>query len=61
MTIRPTPQTTVEAVIWACRERGLGALHEADSIERLRRCDAAARDQINERLGKLFPDPEAVW
>lgn len=55
----PTPQTTIEAVIWACRERGLDALHEAETIERLRRCDAAARQQIEKRLAVLFPEEVA--
>ena len=52
----PTPQSTVEAVIWSVRERGLKALHEADVIERLSRCEGAARQQINNRLDKLFPE-----
>jgi hypothetical protein len=50
-----TPQSTIDAVIWACRERGLQALYEPDTIERLRRCDGAARQRINERLARLFP------
>jgi hypothetical protein len=51
---RPTPQTTVEAVMWAVRERGLRALKEPANQERLSRCDAAARAQINERIEKLL-------
>jgi hypothetical protein len=55
----PTPQATIEAVIWACRERGLEALYEPDTIERLRRCDVAARRQIEDRLAVLFPEEVA--
>jgi hypothetical protein len=46
----PTPQTTIEAVMWCVRERGLKALKEPTNEERLRRCDAAAKAQINERI-----------
>ena len=37
----------------AVRERGLEALKEPDTIERLTRCDAAARKQINARIERL--------
>lgn len=50
---RPTPQTTIEAVMYSVRQRGLAALHEPATIERLGRCDEAARQQINERIEKL--------
>jgi hypothetical protein len=49
-----TPQTTVEAIMVAVRERGLGALEEAANVERLVRCDQAARRQINERITRLY-------
>ena len=49
-----TPQTTVEAIIWAVRERGLATLKEASNVERLLRCDPAARRQINERITRLI-------
>jgi hypothetical protein len=49
----PTPQATVEAVMFAVRERGLAALIEGDTIERLSRCDTAAHAQINSRIAKL--------
>jgi hypothetical protein len=51
---RPTPQTTVESVIYSVRERGLKALKEPATHERLTRCDAAARAQINQRIEKLL-------
>ena len=50
---RPTPQVTVEGILYSVRERGLGALKEPDNIERLSRCDAAARKQINQRIAKM--------
>ena len=50
---RPTPQVTIEAIMLCVRERGLGALQEPANLERLARCDAAARKQIKDRLAKL--------
>jgi hypothetical protein len=47
---RPTPRTTVEAILWCVRERGIEALRETANIERLLRCDSAARAEINERI-----------
>jgi hypothetical protein len=49
---RPTPQMTVEAVLFASRARGLAALTEPDTQERLARCDAAAIAEINRRIAK---------
>jgi hypothetical protein len=49
----PTPQVTVEAIMLCVRERGIKALQEPDNIERLSRCDTAARQQINARIEKL--------
>lgn len=51
---RPTPQTTIDAVMYDVRERGLSALHDPDVVERLARCDQDAREQINNRIDKLF-------
>ena len=50
---RPTPQATIEAILWCVRERGPKALHEPANKERLKRCDKAAINQISERLSKL--------
>jgi len=50
---RPTPKATVEAVVHAVRERGLAALKEPTTVERLKRCDAAARADTNQRIEKL--------
>jgi hypothetical protein len=48
-----TPQTTIEALVWAVREGGIKALRDPDNQERLSRCDAAAKQQIRERIKKL--------
>jgi hypothetical protein len=53
---RPTPQVTVEAVILTVRERGLAALKEPANVERLERCDAAAKAEIERRIAKLRKD-----
>jgi hypothetical protein len=50
----PTPQTTIEAIIWCVRTRGLAALQEPANIERLFQCDADARAQINKRIESLL-------
>jgi hypothetical protein len=48
-----TPQSTVEAILFCVRSRGLAALKEPDNEERLSRCDAAAMKQIRERIEKM--------
>jgi hypothetical protein len=50
---RPTPQTTIEAIMYCVRERGPQALHESANIERLGRCDEAAISEIDQRIAKL--------
>jgi hypothetical protein len=50
---RPTPQSTIEAILHCVRERGLKALKEPANIERLRHCDAAAITQIDACLVKI--------
>jgi hypothetical protein len=49
----PTPQSTIEAILFAVRERGLDALKEPANKERLSRCDQAARAQIEKRIDTL--------
>jgi hypothetical protein len=44
-----TPQATVDAVMYAVRERGVTALKEPANLERLSRCDVKARAEINRR------------
>jgi hypothetical protein len=46
----PTPQSTIEAVLYCVRQRGAAALNEPANIARLLRCDEAAREQINQRI-----------
>ena len=53
---RSTPPATVEAVILTVRDRGLAALKEPANVERLERCDAAAKAEIEQRIAKLRKD-----
>jgi hypothetical protein len=57
---RPTPQSTIDAVCHAVKARGLDALQEPANIERLMRCDQAARQQINKRIHALLEKREAA-
>jgi hypothetical protein len=50
---RPTPQTTIEAVMYCVRERGLKALREPANLQRLMTFDSAARAEVNRRIAKL--------
>jgi hypothetical protein len=52
---RPTPNVVLEAIMWCVRERGLEALDEPANIERLSRCDEAARAEIERRCAKAKP------
>jgi hypothetical protein len=49
----PTPQATIEAVMWCVRERGIAALQESANVERLSRCDTRAKTEINNRIAAL--------
>lgn len=53
---RPTPQVTIEAIMLDVRERGIAALKEPATAERLGRCDAAAKAEIERRVAKLRKD-----
>jgi hypothetical protein len=50
---RLTPRSTIDAILYCVRTRGLAALKEPANLERLRRCDAMAQAEINERIDKL--------
>jgi hypothetical protein len=50
---RPTPKVIIEAIMSCVRERGLVALKEPANIERLTRCNSAAKAQLNERIARL--------
>jgi hypothetical protein len=47
---RPTPQATIEAILYCVRQRGPQALSEPANVERLRRCDASALAEIDSRI-----------
>jgi hypothetical protein len=49
----PTPQSTIEAILYSVRERGMAALKEPANAERLSRCDEAAMKQIHERIERM--------
>jgi hypothetical protein len=53
---RSTPQTTIEAVLYSVRERGLAALREPSNQQRLMTFDDAARAEVNRRIAKLEQD-----
>lgn len=53
----PTPSTAIEAIKHAVRDRGIAALKEPATRNRLQQCDAAARAAIDRWLtdrGKCF-------
>jgi hypothetical protein len=50
---REKPQTLIEAIMYSVRTRGLAAMQEPATQERLSRCDAAARSEIERRVAKL--------
>jgi hypothetical protein len=56
---QPTPQTVIEAVMFAVSERGTAALLEPENVERLGRCDAAATAEIERRMSKLLEPTDA--
>ena len=55
---RPTPQSTIEAILHFVRERGLAVLKEPANLERLKSCDAAAKIEINRRIASLVAAKE---
>jgi hypothetical protein len=50
---RPTPETTIDAILYCVRQRGVAALKESANVERLSRCDDAAHAQIKKRISAL--------
>ena len=54
------PSSTIETIMCTVRARGLSALKEHANIERLSRCDAAARKEINRRIESLIATSEIV-
>jgi hypothetical protein len=56
MARRPTPWVTVQILIDAVRLRGVAALDEPANVERLLRCDAAAREELNASIEEKHGD-----
>jgi hypothetical protein len=50
---RPTPKTTIDAIMFAVRERGLAALKKPATAQRLEHCDEAAKAEIERRIANL--------
>src|SRR5262245_59158752 len=50
---RPTPQATIEAIMFCVRERSVRALQEPANVERLRFCNMRTRVQLNERIENM--------
>jgi hypothetical protein len=48
-----TPDSTIDAVLYCVRKRGIAALKEPANINRLKRCDEAARATIDRRIAAL--------
>ena len=55
---RPTSKATVDAVVLAVRDRGLGALEEPTTAQRPAECDAAARAEITRQISLIFGDAD---
>jgi len=53
---RPTPKATIEAIMDAVHERGLGALKDPITAGRLERCDEATKAEIERRIASLRKD-----
>ena len=53
---RPTSKATVDAVVFAVRSRGLTALKEPTTAQRLAECDTAARAEITRQISLILGD-----
>jgi len=49
---RPTPEVTIQAIVFAVRERGMAALKKPATTRRLSHCNAAAITEIGKRIGR---------
>jgi hypothetical protein len=49
-----TPKVTINAILHAVRSRGIAALKEPATAERLARCDDAAKVEIRRRMSRLL-------
>jgi hypothetical protein len=55
------PQTTVEALMFSLRSRGVGTLGESDTRRRLSELNAAQLREVALRLRKLKPKIVRAW
>jgi hypothetical protein len=55
------PQTTVEALMFSLRSRGVGTLGESDTRRRLSELNAAQLREVALRLRKLKPKIARAW
>jgi hypothetical protein len=53
---RPTPQSTIDAVLHCIHQHGLTALDEPKNIERLSHFTTDAKAQLNRRIEKLISE-----
>jgi hypothetical protein len=51
---RPTPDATIDAIVHSVRTHGIEALKRPDNQERLRRCDARARAEIDKQTSIII-------
>src|SRR6266567_5526838 len=51
--IRPAPQVTLEAIVWAVRERGLSALDKPTNQDRLQTLSLEQRGEVQARIERL--------
>jgi hypothetical protein len=52
--LRPTPQVTIDTVVYAVLARGLAALREPAILRILHVCDESARTKINDSIAALI-------
>jgi hypothetical protein len=58
---RPTPPTTIEALMLGLRERGVAALKEPDTQRRLAELSKGQLVEVATRLQKLKPEIARAW
>jgi hypothetical protein len=49
-----SPESTVDAIVFAVKQRGTAALKEPATAERLSLCDQAAKQEVDRRVAKLI-------
>ena len=52
-----TPEAVIDALMYSFRQRGVAAFKEPANVERLARCDEAARGEMRKRIAKLKVQP----